>query len=361
VIGQATFTALKLPTLDGSKSSCKWDTDPDAAVPGIFGPSHIPRMFRRDYVHNGNDSHWLTNPHQPLEGFAQIIGNERTQRSLRTRLGLIQIEDRLAGRDGLPGNKFTLQDLQDIALGDRQYAGELWRDQLVQLCKDNPMLIGSNGPVDVSGACPVLAAWDLHDNLDSKGAILFRRFASRALAAGIGPVASPVAIPGAPGPFKNPFSVNDPVHTPNGLDTSNPAVRTALADAVNDLKSSNIPLDATLRQYQFSSRGDQKIPIHGGPGTLGVFNAINVIWKAGVGYPDVPHGSSFIMAMQFVKAKCPVQSRTFVTYGESENPNSPRFNDQTKAFSDKRWNKERFCEPDIKRDKALKVFKLRGR
>ena len=37
----------------------------------------------------------------------------------------------------------------------------------------------SAGPVDVSAACPVLANFNLTDNLDSKGAPLFRRFVER--------------------------------------------------------------------------------------------------------------------------------------------------------------------------------------
>ena len=37
---------------------------------------------------NSNDSYWLSNPEQPLEGFDRIIGDERTERSLRTRSGL---------------------------------------------------------------------------------------------------------------------------------------------------------------------------------------------------------------------------------------------------------------------------------
>ena len=56
---------------------------PTRRPPGIMGASQQPLLERRDYVANGNDSYWLTNPEQPLEGFARIIGEERTQRSLR--------------------------------------------------------------------------------------------------------------------------------------------------------------------------------------------------------------------------------------------------------------------------------------
>ena len=74
--------------------------------------------------------------------------------------------------------------------------------------------------MDVSAACPVLAAWDLHDNLDSHGAMLFRRFASRALAA--------VGLERPPGIFDEEFTPGgDPVHTPRGLNTDNPRVQQA--------------------------------------------------------------------------------------------------------------------------------------
>ena len=119
----------------------------------------MPTLFRDDYVHNGNDSHWLTNPEEPITGDDRIIGIEDAERTYRTRIGLIQIEERLAGTDGLPGKGFDRSSLQKVALGNRQYLGELWRDDLVSLLR-----LGARRPahrlqrpVDVSGACEPLA------------------------------------------------------------------------------------------------------------------------------------------------------------------------------------------------------------
>jgi acyl-homoserine-lactone acylase len=348
-LGAATFQALRLPVLDGSRSACEWDNDPDAVEPGIFGPSHLPTLFRDDYVENSNDSYWLANPEQPLTGFAKIIGDEDTERALRTRSGLTMIRDRLAGTDGRPGNRFTLQQLQDTVFANQQYAGQLWRDQLVQMCQANPTLPGSNGPVDVSAACPVLAAWDLHDNLDSNGALLFRRFASRALAA--------VGLSRPPGIFAEEYTPGgDPVNTPRGLNTANPRVQQALADAVTDLRSSGIPLDAPLRGYQFERRNGEAVPIHGGPGTLGVFNAVNVGWVPGQGYPNVPHGSSYVYATQFTDG-CP-ETRSILTYSLSTDPTSPYFADQTRMFSNKQWVDEAFCENEIAADPNLRTTEI---
>ena len=334
-VGAATFAALGLPALNGALSSCEWDTDDDAVAPGIFGYDNLPKLFRDDYVTNSNDSYWLTNPEEPLEGYARIIGDERTERSLRTRIGLKMLIERET-------DPLDRQDVQDIVFNNRQYAGELWIDQLVQMCETAPggMLAGSSGDVDVSGACPVLDDWDVKDNLDSSGAILFREFAKRALAG-----ASIVADPSA---FLTPFNPMDPVNTPSGLNQANPKVQQSLADAVAALNDAGIPLDAPLGDYQFERRGSQKIPIHGGPGGLGVFNAISSSFSgdpADPGYTNIPHGSSFVMVTQFTNG-CP-DDRSILTYSQSSNPNSPYFKDQTEMYSDKQWVDPAFCASEV--------------
>ena len=352
-VGQATFAALGLPVLDGARSSCNWDTDPDAPAPGIFGPSHLPDLERSDYVTNSNDSYWLSNPNEPLTGYARIIGDEATARSLRTRLGLRIVADRLAGTDayagepGTPVKTWNADLLHRAVFNDRQYAGELTRDDAVTMCRSFPggMAPSSSGPVSVTqdgvNACDVLAGWDLHDNLDSKGAILFRRFWDHASGA-------------VPSPWVNGFDANDPVNTPNTLNTNHPQVQAALGDAINDLVGAGIPLDAPLRDFQYDVRNGERIPIHGGPGVDGVFNAINVDWDPTAGYPDVPHGSSFVMSVGFTDGACP-DEYTILTYSQSEDPTSPWFADQTKMFSKKQWNRVPFCAKDVAADPNLTV------
>jgi acyl-homoserine-lactone acylase len=361
-LGAATFQALGLPVLNGATSMCEWGNDDDAVAPGIFGVSHLPWMIRDDYVTNSNDSYWLSNPNHPLEGFSRIIGDERTPRSLRTRIGLIMVQQRLADTDGLDGNRFTRQQLQDMVFSDRQYAGELWRDQLVQLCESAPggHLMGSNGPVDVSGACQPLADWDLHENLDSRGAILFRRFVTHAFDNPAG-IANPPT--GDLSVFSTPFDPANPVNTPSGLNIASPRVQQSLADAVSDLDGAGIPYDAPLGDYQYEMRGDEKIPIHGGPGDPnGQFNAINVSWSDGsdgpAGFTNVPHGSSFVMVTSF-NGGCP-DDRSILTYSESENPNSPYFADQTRMFSKKQWVDPPFCADEVNNNPDLTNQVIQG-
>jgi acyl-homoserine-lactone acylase len=317
-LGQSTFTALRLPILDGSRSACDWGRDGDARQPGTFGPSHMPSLFRRDYVTNSNDSYWLTNPAQPLTGFDRIIGDENAERTLRTRIGLI-----MAAGSG----RFSLAELQATVFNNRQYAGELWRDAAVEMCRSTAL----------GEPCDVLARWDLHDDNDSRGALLFRRFAERVL-----------ALPG--GGFSVPFSAADPVNTPRGLRTEDPAVRQALVDAVQELRGLGLPLGVRLGDVQTEARGSERIPIHGGPGDAGVFNAINVRagdLQPGKGYENVPHGSSFVQAVAFTDGACPVTPRTILTYSQSANARSPFYADQTRMYSRKQWNHVPFCRPDV--------------
>lgn len=342
-LGALTFAALGLPTLDGSRSECAPGTDADSAAPGIMGASSQPHMFRRDYVANSNDSYWLTNPEKPLEGYPRIIGDERTARSLRTRLGLVMLEERLAGTDGLPRDRFTIGNLREIEFNDRIYSGELFRAQLAGFCHANPTLIGSSGPVDVSEACLALDGWDETANLDSRGGVLFRRFFFRL---------------GEP-PFTTPFDASDPVRTPAGLDTSDPDVGRALADAVTDLRSAGVPLNARLGDYQFDDRSGTRIPIHGGPDSFGAFNVITTTWTPPQGYPNPTHGSSFVMVTSFGKngQGCP-RDRSILTYSQSANPSSKFFADQTRMYSKKKWNDPPFCAGQVERGaKSVKVIR----
>jgi acyl-homoserine-lactone acylase len=329
-VGEATFALVGLPVLDGSRSACNWDTDSDSVVPGIFGPSHMPHLLRSDYVTNSNNSFWLSNPHEPLTGFARIIGDENTERSLRTRIGLIMTQEQV-DKGG-----FTLGDMQNEVFGDRQYGGELVRDEAVNMCRGFPggMAPSSGGSVAVGNACDVLAAWDLHENLESKGAILFRRFWERALGV-------------SGGPWKNAFSASDPVNTPNGLETNNPQVQQAFGDAIEDLNGAGLALDTAPGDVQYVTRHGQRIAIHGGPGDPdGEFNALGVPFT-GSGFAENEFGSSYVQVVTWGKKACP-QAATILTYSLSSNPDSPFAGDQTELFSKKQWLTERFCGRDVR-------------
>jgi acyl-homoserine-lactone acylase len=138
------------------------------------------------------------------------------------------------------------------------------------------------------------------------------------------------------------------VHTPNALDTSSPKVQNAFGDALNNLAAANIPIDAPLGQFQFATRNGVKIPIHGGPGTDGDFDAINVRWVPGKGVAEPEHGSSYVQVVTWGSGSCP-NARTILTYSQSTNPGSPFYADQTRLFSQKKWVPDLFCRSAVVR------------
>ena len=64
--------------------------------------------------------------------------------------------------------------------------------------------------------------------------------------------------------------------------------------------------------------------------------------------------------MGFFDKGCPARALTFVTYGESENQDSPHAADYTRAFSKKKWNRVPFCRAEVRR-KTLDVERVSAR
>lgn len=341
-----------LPVLDGSRPECDWGTDPDAPAPGIFGPSNLPTLVRDDHVSNMNDSHWLTHPDEPLTGFAAIIGAEETERSLRTRLGLLHLQRRLDGSDGLPGTGFNLDNLQEIVLASHIYSGELARDAVVDTLCPLGTVLTTSGPVDVAEACGVLGNWDLATNLDSRGGHLWREFWTRAseslLPAG----------PGVPPLWLTPFSAADPVNTPRGLNELNPLVQAALGDAVTAVESAGFALDAPMGEVQHSGIHEDRIPIFGDLGNAtGSFTVAGGAPLDASGYP-VLQGNSYIQTVTWesgCSADCTPLAEGFVTYSQSTDPASPHYQDQTERYSAKQWVPYRFTDDQVAADPGLVV------
>jgi acyl-homoserine-lactone acylase len=340
-LGAGAWGTLQVAVLDGTRPECDMQKAPGAVATGILPPDKLPILIRKDYASNMNDSYWLANPEQPLTGFSPIIGNENFPRSLRTRNGLVQIEQQLAN-----GGKFDLARVQEFITNNRNYGAELWVDPLVSYCQANPTI----NSVDVSAACAVLANYGKTEGLDDAGALLWRRVMGKLQ-----------AVTGGSGAFLNSYSSADPVHTPNGLDTSKVAVQNALPAAVTEMSNLGIPLDASYRDYQTVTRNGIEIPIPGGFGGQGVFNVISATdGNADGKYDNVRHGSSFIISASLTGAKCP-DVKTILTYSQAAtNESSPHYTDQTELFSNGEWVTDRFCASQQKQSPDLQVTNLNG-
>ncbi|MEY1663116.1 penicillin acylase family protein [Isoalcanivorax beigongshangi] len=305
--------------LDGSRSECDWATDQDSAVPGTFGPSNLPLLKTRDYVGNMNDSYWLSNPDQPLEGYAYIIGQEGTAQSLRTRLGHLMAAQRKRGEDSHGPSLASSETLRSMVLDSRNYSAELMKDEiLAAVC----------GDAALADACAALAAWDNTGELDARGARLWSAFWVR--------MVKDAEL------YRVPFDAADPLNTPRGFNPDRAAAAaTHLQAAVAELTDRGEPLDSALGEHQFMDMPGMQVPQYGGEGVEGYFTVLRNTYLHVVEFP----------------AGAPVQAYTMLTNGVSSDPASPYYGEATQAYSDKQWLSFPYTEDEI-RNRRVSIQEL---
>lgn len=330
----ALFRIADLPILDGSRSDCAWQHDRAAAAPGIIPASRMPVVITSDWVANSNDSFWLANPHIPaVPQVSPMVGLVGTPQRLRTRSGIMEIESRLAGTDGLPGNRMGVDEVRQVIFRDRNLAAMLVVPDLLAACQEANATLS---PAQKEG-CAALAKWDRTNNVGSQGAPLFREFWREAQH--------------IPNVWRVPFDRNQPVTTPAGLKMSDAAVRAAvfksLEDAVGVVKAAGYPVDVALGQAQFRDVRGRRVPIPGGDEFEGVLNKVETQGqpKLAAGGYHVNYGSSYIQAVTF-DARGPV-AYGLLTYGQSSSAASPYSFDQLPLFSAKEWVRLPFHPEDV--------------
>jgi acyl-homoserine-lactone acylase len=358
--------------LDGSDSRFEWSREPGPRGPGLVPFARAPRLERRDYVFNANDSAWVSHATERLTGYSPAYGPPRTPLSLRTRMNVRLLADTSptgpAGADG----KFTLDELAKVAFDNRGLASELLRASVVERCGAQPRATVDAIAVDLAPACRTLAEWDGRVDLNSRGAVLWREFITRF---------EPRDHLRAGALFAEDFDPERPIATPRGLAPARGGrdqVLEALAHAVRVLDRAGLALDVPLQQVQRAPRGSRQVPVHGGHGFWeGVPNFVHRRPQATTlepspptgtpvtgsrmltseGYP-ITGGASFMMVLEFTDRG--PRARALLVSGQTGDPTSPRFWEQTELYAAKRWRDVRFTDEEIRADPALAVTALRG-
>mgnify|MGYP001382110072 CR=1 FL=1 len=333
------FTSGVLVSLDGSDPACEWGSDPDApADTNLYSAGQLPQLRTTDYVGNSNNSYWLSDANNPLEGFPSImgaLGGEGMQQFLRTRIGHLMVQERRSDGE----LSMDPQAVKDFMYENRVYGAEVVMDDIMDIC-------ATEAAAPVLAACSALAGWDMKVDLDSRGAQVFTEFWNR-IRDELG------------NDFQNivqsdefwavDFDPADPLNTPAGIDTTLAANHTrviaALEESTRRLQEAGVALDAPWRQVQYLERGAENIPIHGGHGTAGIYGAISVGLSEG-GYVNPRAGNSYIQVVSWDDSDCPLADVILVP-SLSTNPESPWFADQTRLYSNKEWVRWRFCAEDI--------------
>jgi len=357
--------------LDGGDPLYEWA---EARGRNVAPFEAMPRLQRRDYVLNANDPYWLTNPDEPLTGYSPFFGKVPARPSQRTRMNhryAREVRDGGAsGADGL----FTRDELEAMFFSDRAFIADELREGVVARCTGAGMVEFEGAMWDVGAACDVLAAWDGAYRIESVGAALWREFFGTFLT---GSANAETFL------WANLWDEADPLGTPNTL--AEPAqdapdfVHIGLAQAIKRLTGAGFSIDQPLGELQYTLKGDQRLPIHGGYGYEGAFNVISFSNATGSnstllpkhptgptvsptgltadGYP-VNNGSSFVMVLGFEDDG--PHARAVTTYSQSSDPASPHFADQTALYGQQTMRPVLFTEEEIAQDPELSETTVRS-
>ncbi|MEV3815644.1 penicillin acylase family protein, partial [Aeromonas salmonicida] len=375
--------------LPGNDPDFEWVDSGQTRAPGLIPLSQAPRQTRSDYVYNANSSHWLTNLAAPLEGYSILYGPEQTVRSPRTRYNaqLISTPEAM----GLTGTdrRFTLPALQRVLTHNGSLFARELREPLLARCQAHPLIQLTSGPLDLTPSCNALANWDGEYQLESRGAHLMREWLTAFRTSGHRDIKDAL--------FTIPFDPAQGATTPSGLapwggaPDQDPALL-ALAHAQQRLQAAGIAPDAELGTLQFVQKaaGLTPIALPGGNSFEGLFNMVqtnlpsrsssdlaNIVTGKSVadttlrsldddgdGQPGLRYranyGSSFVLALQFDAAG--PKAERFLSYGQSHDPESQHFTDQTEQFARQQWQPMRFTEQEIEahQERSLHLKVLRA-
>jgi acyl-homoserine-lactone acylase len=306
--------------LDGTRSACDWAVDKGTPAPGLMPASDQATTVVKSWLTNSNDSYWVSNPAMPYRQLSPVLGKYATARSLRTRSNFIETAALLAG------GTVDHARAQGFAFANKSLAADMAMEALTVKC------LPANQPSEaVWRGCKALMEWDRRFEAESRGAALFRAFWPK--------------VARMPGLWAVPFDPADPVNTPRELATDKlgDKLLAALGEAVAELDTAGIAVDAPWGEVQRVMAGNEAIPIHGGPGTLGV---LNMQESVATPYGLTPrHGTSYIQIVGFDEAG-PVAD-ALLSYSQSTDPASPHAADQTRAYADKRWHRLPWHPGDI--------------
>ncbi|QXE09939.1 MULTISPECIES: acylase [Pseudomonas] len=328
---------LQMIVLDGSNSACAWDIDPQAAQKGIYAASQLPQLLRKDFVQHSNDSAWLANPAQPLTGFSPLISQDGQPLGLRSRFALERLS--ALGKKG----PLAVKDLQQMVMDDNVYLATQVLPDLLKFCAAD---LGADAAA-LKPVCVSLKGWDGRANLDSGiGLVHFQNIMQ--------------ALQASPDIWRVPFDPKDPQHTPRGLAIEQPTVSKALHEALltSAATAQKMGLKPETRwgDIQVVSNGAQQTAIHGGPGTLGIYNAIQSVPRED-GKLEVISGTSYLQVVSF-DDKGP-HAQGLLAFSLSSDPESQYSRDQTEAFSKKQWSVLPFTEQQIAADPQYQLQTVR--
>ena len=331
------------PVLDGSRGECNWLNDSSAAQAGAMPAARLPGLFRSDYVANMNDSYWLTNPAQPLEGYARLLGGEREEPSLRSKAGHRIAASLLARAPLAPAD--VMHSLGEQGLDARSLAAQQYKQPLLQaICQRGEVEVTRDTEtrktfdtvrkVPLAEACAVLRAWPDSANAQDRGALLWEQFWARV-----------ERIPDEER-FSVPFDPARPLETPAQIRADDARMAQSLGAAVLAMQAAGQPLDAPLGRDLFAGEGKDHVALYGGCHQGGYFTvACRPLGSKGLTEDFI--GNSYLQLVRFNERGAVAE--TLLAHGQSETglDNVTR-NAGLQDYAAKRWRTFPFHDAEVR-------------
>ena len=280
----------------------------------------IPQLLnpKGGYLQNSNDPFHLTNLHEPIsaeglpENYPEPLLRTRSQHSLE-----------LIDND----KKLTLEDIVEMKHSMRALTAERMKEDLVKALRNE------NDP-ELSKVADYLDQWDGQFAADSRGSVVYyewiRSFADKVGRDNLDAVE---------------WDINNPTTTPHGISNADSAVA-AMRETLELLDERYGTYDLAHGDVHRVRRGSVDVPVGGGTGSVGNFRVLWFELDEDDKY-KVVGGDGWVFAVEFGKK---IKAYSILAYGQSNNPDSPHFDDQAQMFAENKMKKVVYYEKDIKKN-----------
>lgn len=194
---------------------------------------------------------------------------------------------------------------------------------------------------DARAAAAVLKAWDRRSDNESRGALLFERFAARFMGTSYNDWSRFAIAP----------DWRQPLTTPRGLKDPATAV-TQLAEAAAETRKRYGTLDAPWGEFRRFQIGDTDLPGNGADGNMGVFRVMRYtpVEKDSPKH-KVTFGDTFVALVEFGS---PLRAEVLTSYGNSSQPGSPHNEDQLSLLSEQKMRPALIERADVEANLVLR-------
>lgn len=287
----------------------------------------IPQLHnpKGGYLQNSNDPFYLTNLQQPISKEGQPANYPDPLLRLRSQHSLSLIDNE---------KKFSLEEIVAMKYSMKMLAADRLKDDLINL------ITSTTTSAKYDEVAEYLKAWDNTSSANSEGSVLFNEWFWNYR-----------RMVGNDSLYRESWSWDKPMSTPVGINKPDSAMK-ALSMAVDTLINKYGDYKMAWGDLYRVRRGDVDVPVGGGSGTLGNFRVI-YFDEDEDGKQHVVGGDGWVFAVEFGKQ---IKAYSVLAYGQSNNPESPHFDDQAEMFANNKMKKVAFSEKVIKKT-ILKKYK----